>query len=286
MELGAILTAMATPFDASNRVDEDAAVRLMNHLVEHGSDGVVVCGTTGESATLTDEEQFELIELAVGELKGRATVVAGAGSNDTRHAVELTERAVEAGAEAILSVTPYYNKPSPQGLIRHFEEVARAAGGAPVVVYNIPGRTALDIPNELLARLAQIDGIEGVKQARSEDVAPIDGMDLYAGNDDMLAEVLELGGAGGICVASHIVGDEMRRMVDEPDERRAIDESLRDVFETLFITASPTPLKAALNMLGHDVGGLRLPLVEADEPVLDAVRAMLERHGLLAGASA
>jgi 4-hydroxy-tetrahydrodipicolinate synthase len=280
-ELGAILTAMVTPFDADGGVDEQAAVRLMDHLVEHGSDGLVVCGSTGEPATLTDDEQLRLIELAVGELRGGATVVAGAGSNDTRHAVWLTERVTELGVDAVLSVTPYYNKPNRRGILRHFEEVARATD-RPVLVYNIPARTAVDMPNDLLAELAQIDGIEGVKQARTTDIAPIDGMDLYAGNDDTLREVLDLGGAGGVCVASHLFGEEMHRMVDEPSQRAEIDASLQDVYEALAVTTNPIPIKAALNLAGHDVGGLRLPLVPADEDELDVIRAMLERHGVLA----
>jgi 4-hydroxy-tetrahydrodipicolinate synthase len=278
--LGAILTAMVTPFDAEGRVDEEAAVALMNHLVEHGSDGLVVCGTTGEATTLTDEEHLRMIELAVGELRGKATVVAGAGSNDTRHAVHLTERATELGADAILSVTPYYNKPNRRGLKRHFEEVARATD-RPVVLYNIPSRTALNMPPDLLAELAQIEHVEAVKQANDDDLAPIDGLDVYAGNDATLRRTLDMGGAGGVLVSSHIVGEEMRRMVDEPERRAEIDEGLRDVYDTLFMTASPICVKAALNMLGIRVGGLRLPLVEADEEEKAAVRAMLERHGLL-----
>jgi 4-hydroxy-tetrahydrodipicolinate synthase len=278
--LGAILTAMVTPFDARGRVDEEAAVALMHHLVEHGSQGVVVCGTTGEAPTLSDDEQLGMIEVAVGELKGRATVVAGAGSNDTRHAVHLTERVTELGADAVLSVTPYYNRPNRRGIVRHFEEVARATD-RPVVLYNIPSRTGLNMPPDLLAELAQIEHVEAVKQANDAELAPIDGLDVYAGNDNTLARTLDMGGAGGVLVASHIVGEEMRRMVDEPGRRAEIDASLRDVYETLFMTANPICTKAALNMLGIRVGGLRLPLVEADEEQEAAVRAMLERHGLL-----
>ena len=285
-DLGAILTAMATPFDERGGVDEDGAVRLANHLLENGSDGLVVGGTTGEAATMTDDEHIGLVGLIVGETKGRGTVVAGTGSNDTHHACTLTERAVEAGVDAVLSVTPYYNKPSRRGLMRHFEEVAKAAGGTPVILYNIPSRTALDMPNDLLAELAQIDGIEGVKQANDDALALVEGLVLYAGNDTVLCRTLELGGAGGICVSSHLVGNEMRRMVDEPEQRRAIDASLRDVYETLFMprTSSPGPLKAALSMLGLPAGGLRLPLVEPEEHEVAKVRAMLERHGLLAPA--
>jgi 4-hydroxy-tetrahydrodipicolinate synthase len=279
--LGAILTAMVTPFDADLRVDEEATKRLMEHLVAHGSDGLVVCGTTGEAATLTDEEHLRVIELAVGEMRGRATVVAGVGSNDTRHAVELTERATALGADALLHVTPYYNRPNRRGIIAHFEACA-AATDKPIILYNIPARTGTDMPNELLAELAQrIDNVVAVKQANDDNLAPIDGLELYAGNDDVLCDTLEMGGAGGICVASHIVGDEMRRMVDEPERRREIDAGLRDVYEALAVTTNPIGVKAALNLLGHKVGGLRLPMVEADEQELAVIRAALERHGLL-----
>jgi 4-hydroxy-tetrahydrodipicolinate synthase len=276
-----LLTAMVTPFHADGRVNDDAAVAMARHLLASGSHGLVVAGTTGEGATLNDDELASLVELIVGECGSDGTIVAGAGSNDTRHAIELTERVVEAGAEAVLSVTPYYNKPNRRGIYAHFSEVARAAAGLPVILYNIPSRTAVNMGPDLLASLAQIPGIEAVKQANTAEQQPIDGLAVLAGNDDAFAANLDMGGAGGICVASHIVGPEMRRMYDEPDARAEIDASLRDVYETLFITASPTPVKAALNMLGHDAGTLRLPMVEADEAETAAVRAMLERHGLL-----
>ena len=279
-DLGAILTAMVTPFDAQERVDEEAAVNLMHHLADHGSDGLVVCGTTGEATTLTDDEHVGMIELAVREMGDSLSIIAGAGSNDTRHAVHLTERCTEAGADAILSVTPYYNKPNRRGIVRHYEEVARATD-KPVLLYNIPSRTAVNMAPDLLAELAQIEHIDGVKQANDDELAPIDGLDVYAGNDGTLARALDLGEPGGVLVASHVVGDEMRRMVDEPENRAEIDASLRDVYDTLFITANPICTKAALNMLGVRVGGLRLPLVEASGDEAAAVRAMLERHGLL-----
>jgi 4-hydroxy-tetrahydrodipicolinate synthase len=279
-ELGSILTAIVTPFDEQLRVDEDAFARLLNHVVDHGSDGVVAAATTGEAPTLTDEEQLRVIELAVQEIGDRATVVAGTGSNETRHAVHLTERATELGADATLSVAPYYNKPNRRGLIAHFSEVARATD-RPVLVYNIPSRTVINMPPDLLAELAEIEHIEGVKQANDDELAPIDGMVVYAGNDNTLARTLDMGGPGGILVASQIVGEQMRRMVDEPDRRSEIDAELQDVYDALSVTSNPIPVKAALNLLGHEVGGLRLPLVEADEHELATVRAMLERHGLL-----
>jgi 4-hydroxy-tetrahydrodipicolinate synthase len=278
--LGKILTAIVTPFDEQGRVDEESFVALMHHLAEHGSDGFVVCGTTGEAATLTDEEHLGLIELAARERPPGTTIVGGTGSNDTHHAIHLTEGATEAGVDATLSVTPYYNKPSPCGIVRHYEEVAKATD-KPILLYNIPGRTAVNMGPELLAELAQIEHISGVKQANEDELQLIDGLDLYSGDDGAFARTLDMGGAGGILVASHIVGDEMRRMVDEPEHRAEIDASLQDVYETLFITASPTCTKAALNMLGHSAGGLRLPLIEASEEELEAVRAMLVRHDLL-----
>jgi 4-hydroxy-tetrahydrodipicolinate synthase len=207
-------------------------------------------------------------------------VVAGTGSNDTRHAVELTERATAIGVDAVLVVAPYYNKPNRRGIVAHYRAVA-AATDRPVILYNIPSRSVIDLPNDLLGELAEIPNVAAVKQARYEDLAQIEGLDLLAGNDDMLAEVLDLGGTGGVLVASHLVGNEMRRMIDEPESRREIHESLADLFKALFVTTSPIPVKAALDMLGHDVGGLRLPLVEASEDERAVVRDALERHGLL-----
>jgi 4-hydroxy-tetrahydrodipicolinate synthase len=280
-ELGAILTAVVTPFDDRLGIDEEAFVALLAHLADHGSDGFVVCGTTGEAPTLTDEEHLRLIELAVAERPAGKTIVAAAGSNDTRHAIHLTERATELGADAVLSVTPYYNRPNRRGILRHFEAVA-AATGRPVVLYNIPSRTGTDMPNDLLAELAQIEGIDYVKQANNDNLAPVDGLGLYAGNDETLARTLDLGGEGGILVASHIVGERMRRMVDEPDARATINAELKDVFDTLSLTTNPICIKAALNLLGLRAGGLRLPLVEADEAEREAVGAMLARQGLSA----
>jgi 4-hydroxy-tetrahydrodipicolinate synthase len=279
-QLGTMLTAMVTPFDGDGRVNEESFVALMRHLAQNGTEGFVVAGTTGEASTLTDEEQLGVIGLAVAERPAGTTVVAGTGTNDTRHAVELTVRATELGVDAILSVTPYYNRPSPRGLVRHYQEIAEATD-RPILLYNHPGRTGTNISPELLAELAQIDGIDGVKQANPAELQPIDGLQVYAGDDATFARTLDMGGAGGILVASHIVGDVQRRMVDEPARRQEIDASLRDVYETLFMTSSPTCTKAALNLLGHDAGGVRLPIVEASEDELAAVRAMLERHGLL-----
>jgi 4-hydroxy-tetrahydrodipicolinate synthase len=284
LDLGAILTAIVTPFDDDGAVDEQAFVDLMQHLAANGSDGFVVAGTTGEAATLNDEEHLALIDLAVKEKPDGKTVVAGVGSNDTRHAVHLTERACALGPDALLSVNPYYNRPNRRGIVAHYREVANAAD-RPILLYNIPQRTGSDMPNDLLAELAQLDHVEGVKQANNDNLALIDGLQLYAGNDEVLARTLDLGGAGGILVASHIVGPEMRQMVDEPDKRAAIHESLLPVFEALGVTPPAISMKAALRLLGLPAGRCRLPYVDADESEVATVRAMLEERGMV-GATA
>jgi 4-hydroxy-tetrahydrodipicolinate synthase len=207
--------------------------------------------------------------------------VAGTDTYDTRHSVELTERASQIGVTAMLVVAPYYNKPNRLGIKAHFETVAGSTD-RPIIVYNIPSRSVIDIPNDLLGELAEIDNVVAVKQARYEDMRPVDGLDLLAGNDEVLAKVMELGGTGGILVASHLVGRQMRRIIDEPDTRGEIEDGLSDLYKALAVTTNPIPVKAALNMTGHDVGGLRLPLVEATEHEKAVIRAALERHELLA----
>ena len=278
--LGSILTAMVTPFDDRGRIDAEAAVALMHHLVDHGSDGLVICGTTGEAATLSDEEQLAMIALAVEEMGSRCTIVAGVGSNDTRHAAWLTERASELGPDALLSVNPYYNRPSRRGILAHYERV-NAATELPILLYNIPQRTGADMPNDLIAELGELEHIRGVKQANPDNLARIDGMTIYAGNDDMLADVLDIGEPGGILTGSHLFGLEMRRMVDEPEHRREIDAGLRDVYRDLTIVPLACSLKAALEMIGLRAGTPRLPYVELDADEQAVIRAMLERHGLL-----
>jgi 4-hydroxy-tetrahydrodipicolinate synthase len=279
--LGTVITAIVTPFTEDGAVDEDTFVALLHYLAEHGSDGFVVCGTTGEAATLADDEHLRVIELAVQERPKGITIIAGTGSNDTAHAVHMTERATQIGVDATLSVTPYYNKPNRRGIKAHYEAIAKATD-KPIVLYNIPGRTATNMPPDLLEELAQIENVTGVKQANGDELQPLEGLEVYAGDDANFARCLDFGGAGGILVASHIVGNEMRRMVDEPDNRAAINESLQDVYKTLFMTSSPTCTKAALTMLGLIPGEfLRLPMVPADDAERDAVRSMLERHGLL-----
>jgi 4-hydroxy-tetrahydrodipicolinate synthase len=286
VNFGSILTAMVTPFDEHGRLDEDAAVALMQHLVEHGSDGLVVCGTTGEAATQSDAEHLRMIELAATEFRPThptCTIVAGVGSNDTRHAVVLTERATELGVDGLLHVNPYYNRPSRRGIVAHFREIVRATD-VPILLYNIPQRTGSDMPNDLLAELGQLDHIAGVKQANAANLAHIEGLSIYAGNDDLFVDVLEMGEAGGILTCTHVFGEEMRRMVDEPEHRREIDAGMQDVYRDMSIAPLACSNKAALNMIGVPVGKPRLPYVELDTDEQAVVRAMLERHGMLAAA--
>ncbi len=280
-----MITAMVTPFDANGAVDHDAARKLAAHLVANGSHGLVLCGSTGESATVTDPEGWELLKAVREEVGDEVLLVFGTGTNDTRHSVELTRTAAEMGADAALVVTPYYNKPNPAGIVAHFETVAAAAPELPLIAYNIPSRVVVNVPPSLLARLAEIDNVVGVKQANNDDLQQIEGLGLLAGNDDVFLRTLELGGAGGILVASHLVGPQMRQMWDaaeagDLERAREIDAGLRQVYSAMGVTTNPIPVKAALEMTGlipH--GELRLPLVRADEEQLDAVRAALESVG-------
>jgi len=290
---GAILTAMVTPFDPDLRVDEAATVALANHLVQHGSDGLVMAGTTGEASTLTDDEKVALYRLAVREFGGRASIIAGTGSNDTAHSVHLTRLAAEVGVDAVLVVTPYYNRPPRAGIIGHVEAIAEV--GVPVVLYNIPGRSGVNMEPDLIAELAQIPNVVSLKQANPDlaqcrEVARATDLTIYAGNDDMLFPVLEMGGAGVISVASHLVGEEMSAIAEaarrgDLDEARRRDAALAELVVALFVTTSPILIKAALEMTGLIPSGrLRLPLVDATPVQRDILRSVLERQGILSRA--
>ncbi len=285
-EIRGVITALATPFGPDGDVDEAAARRLAAHLVEHGSHGVVVSGSTGEAATLDDEEHISLLRAIVAEIGGRAHVYCGTGTNDTRHSIELTKAAAAAGAEAALIVTPYYNKPNPAGLLAHFEAIAAAVPDLPLIAYNIPSRVVINVPPEQLAEIARVDGVVAVKQANNDDLGPIEGLDVLAGNDEIFLRTLELGLAGGILVASHLVGREMREIWDAAqagdfERAREIDASLAPVYDMLSVTTNPIPLKAALEMTGLiPSGGLRLPLVEADAGQRTAIREALDAVGV------
>ena len=284
-KLGTVITAMVTPFSEDGRsIDEVGASKLLEHLIENGSDGVVIAGTTGEAPTLSDDEQVSLVELAVSQAAGRLTIIAGAGSNDTRHAVHLSERVAAAGADAILSVTPYYNRPEQRGIHAHFEAVA-SASDLPVILYNVPSRTGTDMSDELCREIGdRNETVVGIKQARSGVPNKIDGLDLYAGNDDSFAAALDNGAVGGILVASHIIGKQMRSMALEPENRSQLDAQMRSLYDALGVTTNPIPIKAALNILGLPAGPMRLPLVEADRDQLAHIREALINLNLI-GAS-
>lgn len=288
--LGTIITAMVTPFTPDLAVDHEKLAELALYLLDNGSDGLVVAGTTGESPTLTDDEKSEMLRTVLDAVGGRASVIAGTGTYDTRHTIELTQAAEAAGAAAALVVTPYYNKPPERGLVAHFRAVA-AATSLPVVIYNIPSRCGVNLSPETLAELAEVENIAAVKQANPDldelrRLRELSDVDIYAGNDDMLLDVLRIGGRGGVCVASHLVGPrmaEIARLMQAGDEQaaQALDDELRGLYKALFVTSNPIPVKAALALLGHDVGGLRLPLVTATAEEEAVVAAELRRLGLL-----
>jgi len=290
--LGNVLTAMVTPFREDGSIDLDAFQELARHLVANGSDGVVVAGTTGESPTLTDAERLDLISAAVEAVGDTASVVAGTGTYSTAHSVHLTEQAHELGADAFLVVTPYYSKPPQRGIVAHFEEIARASD-KPIVVYNIPARVVVNIEPETMTRLAQIETVRAVKQANA-DLAQARhivelGLTLYAGDDNLIQPFLELGGVGGVCVHTHIVGPQVAEQVaaglaGDLARARELDSQLQPAYELLRVQSNPIAIKAALELLGHRVGGHRLPLVAANEGELAAVRGCLERLGLLVAA--
>jgi 4-hydroxy-tetrahydrodipicolinate synthase len=289
--LGRIVTAMITPFGADGELDVDVARALARHLVAHGSEGLVLAGTTGEGPTVTDDERVRLVEAVVDEVGDRASVIATTGTYDTRHSVHLTRETRAAGADGFLVVTPYYSKPPAEGIYRHFRAIADEAGDLPIIAYNIPQRVVINMPPELLLRLAEIDNVIGVKQATTDlDQARriVDGgLALYAGNDDLLLPFGEVGGCGGICVASHVAGGDMLALVTaidggDLDRARALDAELLPLYEALSVTVNPIPVKAAVEMLGFAVGDPRLPLVAATESERNVVRTALERRGLLA----
>jgi 4-hydroxy-tetrahydrodipicolinate synthase len=293
--LGYVITAMVTPFGADGAVDLERFRELATFLVDNGSDGVVVCGTTGESPTLSDEEKLSLFSAAVETVGDRATVIAGTGTYDTGHSATLTRAATELGVDAILVVTPYYNKPPQRAIVRHFEEIAGATH-LPVVAYNIPGRVVVNIEPPTIARLAEIENVVAVKQAHDDPdearfIADETRLDLYSGDDPNTFAFLELGGVGVVSVTAHLWGLQIAEMIrrhrdGDLEGARALHEEQQPSYDLLRIQTNPIPIKAALNLTGHEVGGHRLPMVEPDEDELGRIRACLERAGMLAAASA
>jgi len=286
---------MVTPFRADGAVDFERFRELATFLVENGSDGLVVCGTTGESPTLTDDEKLDLFRAAVETIGDRASVIAGTGTYDTGHSAHLTQRAAKLGIDGILVVTPYYNKPPQRAIVRHFEEIAGATD-LPVIAYNVPSRVVVDIESATIARLAEIENVVAVKQAyddldEARFIAEETRLDLYSGDDPITFDFLELGGVGVVSVTAHLWGPQIADMIrryreGDVDGAHAIHEELQPSYDLLRIQTNPIPIKAALNLTGHEVGGHRLPMVEPNEKELAEIRSCLERSGLLATASA
>jgi 4-hydroxy-tetrahydrodipicolinate synthase len=293
--LGEVLTAIVTPFRADGTVNIERYQELARFLVDHGSDGVVVAGSTGESATLTDEEKLTLFAAAVDAVGDRAAVIAGTGTYSTAHSVHLTEKAHELGVDGFLVVTPYYNKPPQRGIVEHFKTIA-AASDKPVIAYNIPTRVVVKIESGTFLELAEIPTVRAVKQAyddldQARFIVDETGLELYAGDDPLLHPFLELGGVGVISVTAHLVGERFKEMVrsfraGDRDRAARIHDELAPAWDLLKVQTNPIPIKAALNLLGHDVGGYRLPLVDPTDDELARVRECLERLGVLTPAPA
>ncbi|HMX71248.1 MAG TPA: 4-hydroxy-tetrahydrodipicolinate synthase [Solirubrobacterales bacterium] len=284
-EIRGVITALATAFRPDGELDIDSTRKLAAYLVENGSHGLVVAGSTGESSTLEDDEKIDLTKAVVEEVGPEVTVIVGSGSNDTRHSVELTKMAAEAGADAALIVTPYYVRPNRAGIRRHFEAVAEGSPGFPIVAYNIPSRTGINMPPEFLAELAQIDEVKAVKQANDDDLGPIEGLDVLAGNDGTFLPTLKFGGAGGILVASHLDNGRMRTIWDlwqegRHDEAEALDNQLQPLYEAMGVVVNPIPVKAALAARGLLPPTMRLPLVEPTDQERDAVEELLAEAGV------
>ncbi|RDW17346.1 4-hydroxy-tetrahydrodipicolinate synthase [Oceanobacillus arenosus] len=282
MNFGNVLTAMVTPFDQQGEVDFEATKGLVNHLIENGSDGLVIAGTTGESPTLSHDEKIALFKLVVEVVNGRVPVIAGTGSNNTKESVELTIEAEATGVDGIMLVVPYYNKPSQEGMFQHFSTIA-AATSLPVMLYNIPGRSVVNMTAETIIRLSRIENIVSVKEASGDldQVAEIISkakvnFSVYTGDDSLTLPTLAIGGTGVISVASHLVGNEMQEMVQlfkqgDVVNAAAIHRHLLPLMKELFAAPNPTPVKTGLNRIGVEVGGVRLPLV----PLTDAERESL-----------
>ncbi len=293
--LGEVLTAIVTPFNADGSVNVEKFRELATYVVDNGSDGIVVAGTTGESPTLSDDEKLELFATAVDAVGSRATVIAGTGTYDTRHSAHLTELADPLGVDGFLVVTPYYNKPPQRAIVRHFEEIA-ARTDKPIVAYNIPARVVINIEPQTIARLAEIDNVTAVKQAHGDIeearfIAEETPLDLYSGDDPVTLAFLEVGGVGVVSVTAHVWGTQIKEMIrrfraGDVDGARQIHEELEPSYDLLKVQTNPIAIKAALNLLGHEIGGHRLPMVDASEPELDEIRGCLERSGVLTTASA
>ena len=292
MVFGRVLTAMVTPFNEQMEVDYEQAKKLACYLVEHGNDGLVVAGTTGESPTLSAEEKIKLFKVVKEAVGDKALVIAGTGSYDTMASIKLTKEAEKVGVDGIMLVVPYYSKPSQEGLYQHFKTIA-AETKLPVLLYNIPGRTGINMEPETIARLSEIDNIVAVKEAsgKLDQVSKIRALAkedfvIYSGDDSLTLPILAVGGYGIISVVGHVAGEQIREMVQlyldgQVEAAAKMHIKLYDLFKTMFITANPVPIKYALNLKGMNVGPVRLPLVEANDKEKASIKACLEKLELL-----
>lgn len=292
VKFGRLLTAMVTPFDSDNRVNYKQAAEFARYLVANGSDGLVVAGSTGEAATMTVKERIQLITTVLDAVGDQCPVIAGSGTNDTAATVELSKSVAALGVHGLLIVAPYYNKPGQDGLYRHFAAAAEAVVDTPIIVYNVPGRTNVNVTAETTLRLATIKNIVAVKEASGNldqmgeiiRNAPADFL-LYSGDDGLLLPVLAIGGYGVISVASNIAGNQMQAVIaaylaGDNAKAAASHQALLPLFRAMFITTNPTPVKAAVNLLGIDAGNVRLPLVPAQPQELVVIREEMMRLGL------
>ena len=275
---------MVTPFADDRSLDLGGARKLASYLIDNGSHGVVVAGTTGEGPTLSDDETIELLEAVLDEIGADSTVICGTGSNDTRHAANLTNRASKSGAHGVLVVSPYYNKPIEDGLRAHFAEVSEAAGQTPVALYNIPSRSVINMSPDFMASLArEFPNITGLKQANNGDMGPIEGLAVMAGNDDVFTRCLREGGTGGVLVASHVVGPRLREIFDaaaddEHDHALGLDRGLSDIYATLAVAPPASSVKAVLSMRGLIGETQRLPMVPVTGPAREALQEIAENN--------
>lgn len=289
MYFGKILTAMVTPFDSQGEIDFPATKNLIEYLIANGTDGLVVSGTTGESPTLTEKEKVELFKFVVKTVDGRVPVIAGTGSYNTKASIELTVEAENAGVDGIMLVTPYYNKPSQEGMYEHFKAIA-AATNLPIILYNIPGRSVINLSVDTVIQLSKIPNIVAIKEASGNLDAMAEIIEntsedflLYSGDDGLTLPVLSIGGTGVISVASHIIGNEMQTMIKKFEMGHVKDAAkdhrrLLPIMKVLFATPNPTSVKAALNLNGIQVGGVRLPMVPLNNDQLNHLQNVLSRY--------
>lgn len=292
MDLGEVITAMVTPFDKDFKIDWESTDKLMDYLVENGSDSLLLAGTTGESPTLTDDEKIALFEFGKKKFENKIKIIAGTGSYDTYHTIELSKKAIQSGADALLMVTPYYNKPTQSGLIKHYESISEAVD-IPIIIYNVPSRTCCNISSKTCIELSKIKNIVAVKEASGDlkQVAEIirdaqPGFKVYSGNDGDTFSIVALGGIGVVSVASHIIGKEIKEMIksikkSNINQAAYLHKKYLDIFYGIFITTSPIPIKRALNLKGMNVGPLRPPLYEMEIKEKESFDKILSEYNII-----